>query len=542
MDIKAHLATLLSTALARVAPDAADAEVLIERPRDAAHGDFACNLALQLAKRLKRNPRQLAEQLVAAVAADPYVAKLEVAGAGFINIRLAPRAGQEAVSRVLAQGAAYGQARSAQAPKTMVEFVSANPTGPLHVGHGRQAALGDALAALLASQGHAVTREFYYNDAGAQIHNLALSVQARARGSKPEDPGWPADGYRGEYVEEIARDFTAAGGDAGDLEAARRFAVAALRREQDADLQAFGVKFDVYYLESSLYGDGRVEAAVEALVASGHTYEQEGALWLRTTDYGDDKDRVVRKSDGSYTYFVPDVAYHVTKWERGYAKVINVQGTDHHSTVTRVRAGLQALNLGIPSGYPDYVLHNLVKVVRGGEEVKISKRAGSYVTLRDLVDWVGRDAVRFFLVSRRADSDFVFDVDLARSQSEENPVYYVQYAHARVCSVFSQWGGDPAPLAAAPLGALTGERERALMRRLAEFPEMLTDAARELAPHAIAFHLRELAGEFHSYYNAERILVEDEATRTARLALCAAVRQVLANGLALLGVGAPERM
>jgi len=443
---------------------------------------------------------------------------------------------------VLAQGSAYGQARGAQAPKTMVEFVSANPTGPLHVGHGRQAALGDALAALLASQGHEVTREFYYNDAGAQIHNLALSVQARARGKRPEDPGWPADGYRGEYIEEIAHNFVAGGGDTGDLEAARKFAVAALRREQDADLQAFGVKFDVYYLESSLYADGRVDAVVKALVAGGHTYEHEGALWLRTTDYGDDKDRVVRKSDGSYTYFVPDVAYHVTKWERGYGKVINVQGTDHHSTVTRVRAGLQALNLGIPSGYPDYVLHSLVKVVRGGEEVKISKRAGSYVTLRDLVDWVGRDAVRFFLVSRRADSEFVFDVDLARTQTEENPVYYVQYAHARVCSVFSQWGGAAAPLGAAALAALTGERERALMRRLAEFPEALADAARELAPHAIAFYLRELAGEFHSYYNAERILVEDQATREARLALCAAVRQVLANGLALLGVRAPERM
>lgn len=542
MDIKTHLGALLRAALAKIAPDAADAEVLIERPRDPVHGDFACNVALQLAKRLKRNPRQFAEQLAAAVAADPYVAKLEVAGGGFINIRLAPRTGHEAVARVLAQGSAYGNSRAPRAPKTMVEFVSANPTGPLHVGHGRQAALGDALAALLASQGHEVTREFYYNDAGAQIHNLALSVQARARGKTPGDPAWPADGYRGEYIEEIARNFVAGGGNPGDLEAVRKFAVAALREEQDADLQAFGVRFDVYYLESSLYTDGRVDAVVKALVASGRTYPHEGALWLRTTDYGDDKDRVVRKSDGSYTYFVPDIAYHVTKWERGYTKVINVQGTDHHSTVTRVRAGLQALNLGIPSGYPDYVLHNLVRVVRGGEEVKISKRAGSYVTLRDLIDWVGRDAVRFFLVSRRADSDFVFDVDLARSQSEENPVYYVQYAHARVCSVFSQWGGDPAPLAAAPLAFLTGEREAALMRRLAEFPEALAEAARELAPHSIAFYLRELAGEFHSYYNAERVLVEDEATRTARLALCAAVRQVLANGLALLGVSAPERM
>jgi arginyl-tRNA synthetase len=424
----------------------------------------------------------------------------------------------------------------------MVEFVSANPTGPLHVGHGRQAALGDAIAALLEAQGHTVTREFYYNDAGAQIDNLALSVQARAKGVKPEDAAWPADGYRGEYIEEIARDYAAAGGKPGDLEAVRKFAVAALRKEQDADLQAFGVKFDVYYLESSLYTDGKVEAAVKALVASGKTYEQDGALWLRTTDYGDDKDRVVRKSDGTYTYFVPDVAYHLTKWQRGFRQVIDVQGSDHHSTVTRVRAGLQALNLGIPSGYPDYVLHNLVKVVRGGEEVKISKRAGSYVTVRDLIEWVGRDAVRFFLASRRADSDFVFDVDLARSQSEENPVYYVQYAHARVCSVLRQWGGDASPLGDAPLDSLVGEREAALMQRLAEFPELLATAAREHAPHSVAFYLRELAGEFHSYYNAERILVEDEATRTARLALCAAVRQVLANGLALLGVGAPERM
>jgi len=542
MDIKAHLAALFRAALAKVAPEAADAEVLIERPRDPAHGDFACNLALQLAKRLKRNPRQLAEQLAAALPADPRVAKLEVAGAGFINIRLAAGAKHAAVSRVLAEGAGYGRARAAQPQKVMVEFVSANPTGPLHVGHGRQAALGDAIAALLEAQGHGVTREFYYNDAGAQIQNLALSVQARAKGLGPEDAGWPADGYRGEYIEELARDYLLAGGNIDDLEAIRKFAVAALRKEQDADLQAFGVKFDVYYLESSLYTDGRVDKVVNALIASGKTYEQEGALWLRTTEYGDDKDRVVRKSDGSYTYFVPDVAYHVTKWERAFSKVINVQGTDHHSTVVRVRAGLQALKLGIPSGYPDYVLHNLVKVVRGGEEVKISKRAGSYVTVRDLIDWVGRDAVRFFLVSRRAESEFVFDVDLARSQTEENPVYYVQYAHARVCSVFSQWGGDAASLMAVPLDALTGERELALAKRLGEFPDMIRTAAEELAPHSIAFHLRELAGEFHSYYNAERILVEDEAVRTARLALCAAVRQVLANGLALLGVSAPERM
>jgi arginyl-tRNA synthetase len=384
-----------------------------------------------------------------------------------------------------------------------------------------------------------VTREFYYNDAGAQIDKLAWSVQARARGLKPGDAGWPEEGYAGEYIADIAHDFN---GEVKDLDAIRKFAVTYLRAEQDRDLEAFGVKFDVYYLESSLYAEGKVDETVRALVASGKTYEKEGALWLRTTDYGDDKDRVVRKSDGSYTYFVPDVAYHLTKWRRGFRKVINVQGTDHHSTTTRVRAGLQALGLGIPPGYPDYVLHSLVKVMRGGEEVKISKRAGSYVTLRDLIDWVGRDAVRFFLVSRRADSEFVFDVDLARKHSDENPVYYVQYAHARVCSVFAQWTGNPALLSGADLGQLTSEREAALARRLAEYPEVVAGAARELEPHAVAFYLRELARDFHSYYNAERILVDDEALRTARLALCAAVRQTLANGLALLGVSAPEKM
>jgi len=545
-DPKSELERILEKGVEQVSTVPIKFYVQLERPRRPEHGDYSSSAALQLAKILAKPPREIAKALIEATADS--IAKaglsepLELAGAGFLNIRLKKTTKQKVVTQVLEQGNKYGHAKIQNAEKVMVEFVSANPTGPLHVGHGRQAALGDAIAALLEAQGHTVTREFYYNDAGAQIHNLALSVQARARGMKPEDAGWPTDGYRGEYIEEIARDFLSGGGKADDLEAMRKFAVAALREEQDADLQAFGVKFDVYYLESSLYTDGRVDAVVKALVASGKTYEQEGALWLRTTDYGDDKDRVVRKSDGSYTYFVPDVAYHVTKWERGYRKVINVQGTDHHSTVTRVRAGLQALNLGVPSGYPDYVLHNLVKVMRGGEEVKISKRAGSYVTVRDLIEWVGRDAVRFFLASRRADSDFVFDVDLARSQTEENPVYYVQYAHARVCSVFSQWGGDAASLSKAPLDALNGERELALAKRLGEFPDLLRTAAEELAPHTIAFYLRELAGEFHSYYNAERILVEDEAARTARLALCAAVRQVLANGLALLGVRAPERM
>ena len=547
MDAKQQVAALLREALAQVAPEAAQTDIVLERPREASHGDIACNVALQLGKRLRRNPRELATALVAALRALPGfaggdVSEVEVAGPGFINLRLAPQAKLAAVTRALAEAARFGHAKAGRAQKVQVEFVSANPTGPLHVGHGRQAALGDAIAALLASQGHDVTREFYYNDAGAQIEKLALSVQARARGIRPGDAGWPDEAYSGEYVQEIADTYASAQANLADLDAIRTFAVAYLRAEQDADLQAFGVKFDVYFLESSLYTDRKVDEVVSRLAANAKTYESDGALWLRTTDYGDDKDRVVRKSDGSFTYFVPDVAYHVTKWQRGFARVINVQGSDHHSTVTRVRAGLQALGIGIPAGYPDYVLHSLVKVVRGGEEVRISKRAGTYVTLRDLIDWAGRDAARFFLVSRKADADFVFDVDLALAKSEENPVYYVQYAHARVCSVFAQWGGDPSRLKAVALAPLRRERELALAQRIAEFPEAARAAAEELAPHSIAFYLRELAGEFHGYYNAERILVEDEPLRDARLALCAAVRQTLANGLCLLGVRAPEKM
>jgi arginyl-tRNA synthetase len=554
-DLRTHLAGLFSTALAAVAPNAANTEIVLERPKQAQHGDYACNIALQLAKLLKRKPREIAAELTAALPASPYLAKTEIAGAGFINCFLKPEAHQSAIASILLAGGNYGRSTAGTGQKVQVEFVSANPTGPLHVGHGRQAALGDAIAASLEAQGYAVTREFYYNDAGVQIQNLALSVQARAHRLQPGDAGWPEAAYQGEYVHDIAADFLAgktvsaadgaavtASGDRNDLEGMRKFAVAYLRREQDTDLEKFDVKFDVYYLESSLYADGRVEAVVNGFNASGKTYEQDGALWLRTTDYGDDKDRVVRKSDQTYTYFVPDVAYHVTKWERGFKRVINVQGTDHHSTITRVRAGLQALGLGIPPGYPDYVLHSMVKVMRGGEEVKISKRAGSYVTVRDLIEWVGRDAVRFFLVSRRADSEFVFDIDLALSKSEENPVYYVQYAHARVCSVLAQWGGDVSRVIEAALAPLTEEREIALMKRLAEYPEIIDVAARELAPHQIAYYLRELAGDFHGYYNATRLLVPEEPLMLARLALAIATRQVLCNGLALLGVSAPEKM
>jgi arginyl-tRNA synthetase len=538
-DPKRLLAEAYGKALAKEAPEHADFPVAFEKPRQPEHGDFACSIALQLGKRLKRNPRQLAEALTAgAIAAfpqfDKFFAGFEIAGPGFINFRLRREVKLAAIALALQPG--WGRRRKQKPESIQVEFVSANPTGPLHVGHGRQAAIGDALAAVLESQGDKVTREFYYNDAGAQIQNLALSVQARKRGLAPGDAGWPQDGYAGEYIADIAKAY--AGPD--DLESIRKFAVDYLRREQDLDLREFGVKFDVYYLESSLYTEGKVEEVVKALVASRKTYDKDGALWLRTTEYGDDKDRVVRKSDGAYTYFVPDVAYHLTKWRRGFTKVINVQGTDHMGTKARVRAGLQALGVGVPPGYPDYVMHSMVRVMRGGEEVKISKRAGSYVTLRDLLDWVGRDAVRFFLLSRRADADFVFDVDLARQQTEENPVYYVQYAHARVCSVFSKT--EASAFAGADLSPLGNEKELALAQRIGEFPEVVAEAARELSPHSITFYLRSLAADFHSYYNAERILVDDEALRAARLALCAAVRQTLASGLSLIGVSAPEKM
>jgi arginyl-tRNA synthetase len=548
-EVRAHLTGLLTRALAAVAPREPPGSITLERPRDPARGDYATNLAMQLARTLKTPPRKIAGDLVAALPPSDWIAPPEIAGAGFINFRVTPAAKLRILRTILAAGDAYGRSDRGAGRKVMVEFVSANPTGPLHVGHGRQAVLGDAIASLLEWQGRQVTREFYYNDAGQQIENLAISVRARAQELLGQPHAFPEDGYRGEYIRELARAYLdEVGHDLGDIDAIRRFAVAKLRAEQDEDLRALGVRFDNYYLESSLYADGRVEATVQRLAASGKTYERDGALWLRTTDFGDDKDRVMRKSEGGYTYFVPDVAYHVTKWERGFAKVINVQGMDHHSTVVRVRAGLQALDLGIPQGYPDYVLHKMVTVTKGGEEVRISKRAGSYVTVRELIDEVGRDAVRFFLVSRRADTEFTFDLDLAKSQSEENPVYYVQYAHARISSMLGEWQrqfpgeADVAALAHADPAPLAEPRELALAARLGDFSDALAAAADELAPHQVAFYLRELAGEFHSYYNAVHVLVPEQPSRRARLALSAAVRQVLANGLRLLGVSAPERM
>ena len=590
---RSQLAHLLAAALKSVAQQAekslSDADIAacatsLEKPRQAEHGDIASNLALRLAKSLGMPPAKIGQALAAALKAMPEVAGLiqdiDVAGPGFINFRLTPSARAQVLAEIARAPEQFGITPvTPTAPRVVIEFVSANPTGPLHVGHGRQAALGDTLSAMVAATGVNVSREFYYNDAGAQINNLAISVQARAKGLNPDDSAFPADGYRGDYIAEIAAayvekattkavdgDPVTSNGDVNDLEAIRRFAVSYLRHEQDLDLRAFGVAFDRYYLESSLYSDGRVESTVQNLVKSGHTYEQDGALWLRTTDFGDDKDRVMRKSDGAYTYFVPDVAYHVTKWERGFTKAINIQGSDHHGTIARVRAGLQALNMGIPKGFPDYVLHKMVTVMRGGQEVKISKRAGSYVTLRDLITWSGeiddesgnltavdeqrgRDAVRFFLVSRKADSEFVFDVDLALSRSEDNPVYYVQYAHARICSVLTQAGTDgPAVLSAASSSQqswqsqLTAPREQQLLNRLSELPDVIAACATELSPHLMAFYLRDLAADFHAFYNSERVLVDDAALRQARLLLLAATGAVLRQGLGLLGVSAPNRM
>jgi len=557
-NFKVHLSELFAEALREVAPElagnGAQTEILIERPKLAAHGDYACNLAMQLAKPLRKSPRDIAHALISALPESGVIEKTEIAGAGFINVFITTAAKQQIVRGVLQAGAGYGHIHLGAGRKVGVEFVSANPTGPLHVGHGRGAAVGDCLCNVLHAAGWNVTREFYYNDAGVQIDNLTRSVQLRCRGITPDHPSWPEEGYRGDYIADVAEAYMAqetveaddqhvsAAGNVNDAEAIRHFAVAYLRREQDIDLRAFGVNFDVFALESALYADGRVKETVDRLIASGHTYEQDDALWLRTTDFGDDKDRVMRKSDGTYTYFVPDVAYHLDKWRRGFTRVINEQGADHHSTITRVRAGLQALDTGIPQGWPDYVLHQMVTVLRNGQEVKISKRAGSYVTLRDLIDEVGCDATRYFLAARHPDSQLVFDIDLAKSKSNDNPVYYIQYAHARISAVLALWAGERKALFHADVSLLDSEYEMTLLQRLIDYPQVIENAAQDLAPHLIAFYLKDLAADFHSYYNASRFLVEDKSVKLARLSLAAAVAQVIHNGLALLGVGAPEKM
>ncbi|NLP32986.1 MAG: arginine--tRNA ligase [Oligella ureolytica] len=558
-ELQEKLTRLIQETINKIVPDN-QAQIKLERPKQASHGDIATNIAMQLAKPAKRNPRELAQEICDALIDNPeaqdILATAEIAGPGFINFRLKPETLWTVIEKIAAEKEQYGHSKGQAGQKVMVEFVSANPTGPLHVGHARQAALGDCICRLFAANGAEVHREFYYNDAGNQINALALSVQARAQGVDPDDANYPEDGYRGDYILDIANDFMAqktiladgqeitASGDSDNLSDIRRFAVAYLRREQDLDLQAFNLIFDEYYLESSLYTDGKVEETVQTLTDNGHVYEKDGALWLKTTELntGDDKDRVMRKSDGSYTYFLPDVAYHRSKWERGYKQAINIQGSDHHGTVARVRAGLQGLELGIPKDYPDYILHKMVRVMRDGEEVKISKRAGSYVTMRDLIDWVGQDAVRFFLIQRRADTEFTFDVDLALSKSEENPVFYVQYAHARICKLLMDSANLTARLDEANTSLLTAPSELTLLKRLSELPNLIEMAARELSPHHLVFWLIDCAADFHSWYNAERIMVDDEELKLARLSLANATRQVIANGLDLLGVSAPQRM
>jgi len=562
--VKATLRALVAQAIdalraaGTLPAEAPSPEYVIERPKTRAQGDFSTNAAMLLAKAAKSNPRAIAQALVDALPASADIARVEIAGPGFINFHLDEAAWRRQIGAVLVHGADYGRSNRGRGHRAGVEYVSANPTGPLHVGHGRAAVIGDCIARVLEANGWDVTREFYYNDAGVQINNLAISVQARARGLTPADAGWPEDGYRGDYIGDVAQaylrgdpvefeDHVVTGGkDPDDLDAIRRFAVAYLRHEQTDDLAAYGIGFDVYFLESSLYSEGKVEETVRELIAHGHTYEDGGALWLRSTDFGDDKDRVMRKSDGTYTYFVPDVAYHLSKWQRGYERAITELGADHHGSLARVRAGLQALDLGIPQGWPEYVLHQMVTVMRGGEEVKLSKRAGSYLTLRDLVDEAGRDATRWFLVARKPDSQLTFDIDLARSQSLDNPVYYVQLSHARICGLFRQAAerglafdldrglGEPLDVA--------DEAAHELVTTLLRYPDVVAAAGEHLEPHQIAAYLLELAQAFQTYYNDHQFLVDDPAQRHARLALAAATRQVLANGLDLLGVSAPEVM
>ena len=567
---KNAILSLFNDALVSMGVD--NAQILLERPKVAAHGDLACNVAMQLARQLKKNPRAIATELIEKIQSLPQSKELiesfEIAGPGFINMRLSQQAKTFAIREVLRLGSDFGKNKDHADESILIEYVSANPTGPLHLGHARQGALGDVLSNLMRTQGWNVCREFYYNDAGVQIQTLTESVRLRIKELLGETITFPENGYQGLYIKDIAKDFLnkktirtrdgqeiTASGDVEDVDSIRAFSVGYLKNEQDSDLNALGVSFDNFYLESSLYSDGLVERAVNALIASGHTYEQDGALWLRTTDFkefGDDKDRVMRKQDGHYTYFVPDVAYHLSKFERGFVKAVDIQGSDHHGTTARVRIGVQVagqqLGLNVPKVFPVYVLHKMLKVIKNGEEVKMSKRSGTYVTLRDLVNWVGKDAARFFLVSRKADSEFVFDIDLALSQSDENPVYYLQYAHARICSVFAQAKekGFSIPtqeaIAKMDLSALSDKNAQALIARISEFPETLSVAAKECAPHTLCFYLKDLAGDFHAFYNAERVLVEDEAVRNARLALLLAALQVLRNGLDLLGVSAPEKM
>ena len=552
--MKAHLTDLLYTVVKDFDNDFDLSSIIIDRPKQIEHGDFSTNLSLMLSKKLKKPPREIAQDILNKLPSSEFIEKIDIAGAGFLNFFLNKKAHQQIINEVLKLKDRYGRNKTGNNHNIQIEFVSANPTGPLHVGHGRGAAIGDSIARLYEASGWKVTREFYYNDAGAQINHLVDSVQAQCNNLSPENDEYPEDGYKGIYIKEISDAFLGkntikcksgdiqASGDKNDKNNIRNFSIAYLRNEQDSDLEAFQVKFDMFTLESTLYKNGKVDEIVNTLIEGGYTYEKDGALWLETTKFGDDKDRVMRKTDGDYTYFVPDIAYHLDKWERGFSKVINEQGADHHSTINRVRAGLQGLNKNIPKNWPDYILHQMITVMKNGEEVKISKRAGSYVTLKDLIDEVGCDATRYFLVARRADSQLTFDIDLAKSQNNDNPVYYIQYAHARISSVLSQWGGNPSSLKLNDAKTLTSPQELKLIKRISEFPEIIISATNEIAPHQIANYLKECAAELHSYYNDSKFLVENENLMLPRLSLIHATQHILKNGLQLLGISAPQKM
>ncbi len=588
---------IFSQALKNIrAPESA--QVLLERPKQASHGDIACTSALQCAKAMKLPPRKIAEMIVCEIQKDKraksFFKEIDIAGPGFINLTLSDEAKQEVIREILRQQKLFG-CKPAQNKSVLIEYVSANPTGPLHLGHARQGALGDVLSNLYRSQGWNVSREFYYNDAGMQISNLTKSVRARAqelmgkkvvfleKNDKETEKErlaneakvreqvaqgailFPPDGYRGDYVTEIARKYLAkesvttfdggvikSSGDIDDLDTLKKFSVALLRNEQYDDLQAFGVSFDSYFLESSVYADGQIKAAIDAMDKTGKLYEADGALWFKSTDYGDDKDRVVRKQDGTFTYFVPDVAYHINKFNRGYTRALNIQGTDHFGTTARVRAGVQAYGqangIEIPKDFPDYLLHTMTHIIKDGQEVKMSKRAGTYVTLRDLLDWIGKDAARLFLVSRKCDAEFNIDVDLAVSHSDDNPVFYLQYAHARICSIFVQAQEKNFKVlsveeaAACDLSSLTDPSETALLNLLSDYPQTLSLALRELAPHVLVNYLSDLAAAFHSFYNNQRVLVDDDSIRNAKMALLLAIKQVFSNGFDILGITAVERL
>jgi arginyl-tRNA synthetase len=552
--VKDYLTNLLDNALKDLVESFDKDIIQVSRPKQIQHGDFSTNVSLPLAKILKKPPIEIANEIIKRIPVSSLIEKVEIAGAGYINFFLSSEARVKLINKILMEKEDFGKSSVGEKQKIQVEFVSANPTGPLHVGHGRGAAIGDSIARLLDATGWDVTKEFYYNDAGAQINSLALSVQARAKKINPTDKGFPKDGYQGEYINDIADRFLSKAefnfkgtkirpsGDTDSTQALKEFSVAYLRHEQDLDLEAFNVAFDIFSLESSLYKNGKVDQIVKILIKNGQTYEKDGALWLKTTSFGDDKDRVMRKTDGEYTYFVPDIAYHLDKWERGFKRVINEQGADHHSTINRVRGGLQALDNGIPLKWPEYVLHQMITVMKNKKEVKISKRSGSYVTLRDLIDEVGCDATRYFLTARRPDSQLIFDIDLAKTKNNENPVYYIQYAHARISRVLEQWGGSKKSLTVKNGDSLKNLNELRLIKSISEFPEVVIQASEELAPHQIANYLKDCAAEFHSYYNDTKFLIDDKNIMENRLALIRATQFILSNGLKLLGISAPNKM